>query len=185
MNIGRIVVASSAALALIAGFGFIGEVFVAPSTSVAQGDRSCMRSVVSDDIDAAVGIRNTSNSTIVLTRAFADSQVGLTVSDDVWAIPLDNDPEKLGIGIGNFADDVESFGLVPIAGMELAPGEYTQAVFRLTSTDGAGYATDFRIEFVNPYGITHSTTSHYVVGFSPRDIEDGDIEDSDVDCGPR
>ena len=175
MNIGRTVVGGSAVVALVAAVGFGFTVFGPPEVSVDGANSLCISTLIPEnrDVLVGVGVSNDGDSAIVLTAASVGSHDGIIVGDEVRAIPPSGGDFFNGIGsVSNTADNVIEFGLQPLAGLVVPPGGLAQVIFILKSEDGAGIATDFRIDFTGDYGMHHSATSRFEAGFTRLALDD-------------
>ena len=172
MNIGRLVVGASAAFALIAGAGFAITVFGAPVVQIDEGGEMCFASREIDDGLVGVGFANTSDSSVVLDAASVGSLDGLTAGE-VWVQRGSTLSDGNGIGSVDYAD-ADQYELLPLPGTVVNPDENVRIVYRLTSTDGGGLATDFRVDYTGDYGMHHTASSALLAGFSTSDPASAD-----------
>ena len=178
MNVGRVVVGSSAVLALVAGAGFVNVVFAQPSTPSYGGYTACMSSKSGNPYFFGVGeIYNEGHQDIEVVSAVSRTQRGLEVVDLTVA-------SSGGIGILEATTEVSAeYALSPVPGTIIAPGKHVAVIARLTPVDATGFATDFEITYKNGYGIRHTALLTNVVGFRAPDSDSDSEFDIDERCG--
>jgi hypothetical protein len=158
----RVILASSAALALVAGGGFVYEVFVSPSVPSYGGYKGCMSTDAGDEFLFGVAeIENVGAQDIVLLGIEAQRVRGVEIIDITV-------PANKGIGILDASESVfEEYKLGPVAGTVIAAGDSVEFVAQVKSTEPFGYATEFEVAYKNAYGVRLTSMLTNVVGFSP------------------
>jgi len=175
MNIGRAVVGTSAALAIAAAAGFGYVVFASPSVDSYGAFTACMASDSGHDYFFGIGeVANNGRQDIVLLAVEPLTVEGLDVID--FTVPTQS-----GIGIVEASEEgFEEYGLSPVAGTIVTPGEHVDLVAQLTPVIANGFATVFEVTYKNAYGITHTAVFTNIVGFAPSSFD----EDDDMsNCG--
>lgn len=170
VNVDRVVVVASAALAVVAAVTFGVTAFGPTRVSIDQGAIACAPS--SADTDEVFGIRveNRSDHPATLHSLEARSRDGIGVIR-TWALPsIPLESRIAEPGTATIPDVAGWSGRRPVEGASLpAHSAVVIAVNpRLTAGSTSGTARDFVVRFTPQGGIERSEVSGWVVGYRPR-----------------
>lgn len=176
MSAGRRILAASVATAVVATWAFAAEVFAPPDVTVPTGDEICISSRNSDDYLVSIDFTNNGRAEVTLGAASVGSLDRIELLDTYVVSP----EFSSGFGAVSFTPEaIDDWGLAAVAGTVVDPDERAQVVYRLRSTTGGGLSTDFTITFADKYGLGHTATSPFVVGYYSGEPQ----SDVEIPCG--
>ncbi len=166
-DVGRIVVASSAVLAVAAAVGFGVVVTSRPDLRVDGGGTICMPSATSGSAAFGLGVENRGDGPVTLGSIEANTTSGLASIDYAALPPRRLDDETPLLGTATLDDVPDWSSRRPVAGTLIpAHSRLTIAVVpRLASSREAGYVRGFTLHLTGGSGVEHAYPSALVMGF--------------------